>query len=35
MHAERLGRESLDELIQYKTEELTRQLAGHRQHLRA
>jgi predicted ATPase len=31
--AERLGRDSLDELIQYKTEELTRQLAGYRQEI--
>jgi predicted ATPase len=31
--AERLGRESLDELIQYKTEELTSQLAGHREEI--
>lgn len=31
--AERLGKESLDELIGYKTEELTRQLDSHRQEI--
>jgi hypothetical protein len=31
--AERLGKESLDELIQYKTEELASQLATHRQEI--